>query len=225
MPQPDVRVVQESLSREVPEFGLSRDAMTLLGTLMVLLASIGLSAALAAGLTWLLSIAIEVDVEDETLMAVAVAAPFVGLLIGYATRNSVSSVGSDIANRAATRDTSSWGLGYTQDDQSAETGFGCLLFLVQALGGGIYSSLSQLGQFFRGGHEAERALAVSIIYHLLENGPTPTAELARSLEEQGVSRDLIAKTLRILRKASVLEPSPERVSISPSKRHSFYSHG
>lgn len=164
---------------------------------------------------------LEVDLDDSVYLLVALIAPLAGLGVGYLSKDSLASPGSDIAERALRRETSSFGLGYGRDDQANQVQAGCLIFALQTAAGGIYSSAAALASYTKPGHEAEKALATSIVAHLLEPGPTATNDLTESLAEQGVARPAIGSTLSLLRKAAILEPSPDRLALSPVKRHLF----
>ena len=221
MRQPDASRIAATLQSEVPEFAHSRSFVTFLSLLMMLLFSMAIGSAVVCAAVGGLAIYTRNELSEATYLAVAAITPIVCLFIGYLTKDSLTSPGSRIAEGALNRQTTSWGPGYGKDDQSAEVGFGCFLFLLQALAGGVYSSAVGLLSFAKPGHDKERELAVSIVGHLLEHGATPTNDLVESLAQQGVPRDLAGTTLGLLRKASILEPSPDRLALSPAKRHVF----
>lgn len=87
----------------------------------------------------------------------------------------------------------------------------------------MWSSLRHIFQAFGSGYGQERQLAVSVVHHLLEDGAIGVDDLTHSLNEQGVSRPLIGRTLGLLRRAGVLDQNPRQVDLAPSKRHLFRS--
>lgn len=188
---------------------------------MMLVLSMGLCSAIVTGLFWAIAFYLRMDLDDTVYMLVALLAPVAGFLVGYLAKDSLSSPGARLTESALARETSSFGIGYGRDDQANLAGAGCLIFLLQTLAGGIYSSAAALGSYSKPGHEIEKGLGASIVAHLLEHGPTSTGDLTESLAAQGIERAQIGSTLSLLRKATVLEPTPDRLSISPLKRHLF----
>lgn len=221
MPQLDASRIAATLQGEVPEFAHSRSFVTFLSLLLMLLASILISSAVMCGAVGAVALYTENELSKSTYLAIAVITPILGLFIGYLAKDSLDSPGSRMAEGALNRQTTSWGPGYGKDDQTAEVGFGCFLFLLQTLAGGIYSTAAALLAFAKPGHYQERELAVSIVGHLLEHGATSTTDLVESLAQQGIPREQVGATLNLLRKATILEPSLDRLSLSPVKRHLF----
>ena len=205
----------------MPEFLGSRTFTTFLSLLLMLLLSITISSVVVCAAVGAVALYTENELSESTYMAIAVVTPILGFFVGYLAKDSLDSPGSRMAEDALSQQTTTWGPGYNKDDQTADVGFGCFLFLLQMLAGGIYSSAAALLAFTKPGHDQERELAVSIVGHLLEHGATSTMDLVESLAQQGIPRERVAATLSLLRKATILEPAPDRLSLSPVKRHLF----
>lgn len=204
--RPDPNRIRQVLRDEVPEFKAPGGLAGLFNSLLMLVASVGLSSVVGLGCFWLFAEMVEMDYGDGTMAAVMVGSPILGFLLGYLTRNSLLLPGQ------TDRSLSDYEVG--EDNELA----GCLFYFLHMLGSSVYHSVTQLFTGFGKDRSKELELAVSIVSYLLSNSEAPTAKLAESLVDQGVPRERVRDTLILMREQRVIEPNENITRLSPSIR-------
>ncbi len=202
--RPDPDRIRKVLRDEVAEFKAPGGVAGLFNSLLMLVASVGLSSVVGSGFFWIFAAMMEMDYEDSTIIVAMVCSPILGFILGYLTRDSLLLPGH--TNRTA----SDYEIG--EDNEL----LGCLFYFLHMLGSSVYHSVTQLLNGFGKDRSKELELAVSIVSHLLIKGQAPTAKLADSLIDQGVPRERVRDTLVLLREQRVIEPDENLTRLSPS---------
>ena len=203
----DTDRIRDALRKEIPAFKTAGDG--LLGALMMLIGSVGLSSMVGVGSFWLLFEMLEIDYEDTTLTTVLLLSPVLGFIIGFFTRNTLLLPGQ------TDRSTSDYEIGNDSE------GFGCLLYFLHMLASSVYFSVTQLFSGSRKDLSKELELSVSIVSYLLQNDSAPTSKLAESLTDQGVPRERVRETFNLLRQERIIQPDEETLRLLPSVRMLF----
>lgn len=212
--------IQSVIHTELPDMEGPQKVGTGLAVVVVFIFSVLFSSFLGVILVGIGDYKLHLELPDWTYIVVAVVAPFLSFTLGYVAQDSLFSLRVDDV-RTGSQHSSRYNYQAERDKQTA----GCLLFLVQAAAGGVYTTAIQLRdmakpQVREGLSDLE--LATSIVSYLLEHGATSSDELSESLVAQGVDRTQLASVMKALRSAAIFDPtSITQLNIHPMKRGAF----